>query len=259
MPSPAEGVPPKKVVFALLLERCMYDVCVDNALFLTAYSVLKGYQPMHTYYGRTDVTRNGLCDAFLKITTEPTDTLVMLDFDHIHPRDIVERLEKRNVPIVAPLMFRRADPYQCCAFVKNERGKLNCFDPNKNAPGLHQVDGVGSGAIAIQRQVLTKLKDLGRDWFFRYEYDIQRYAPSEDMYFSKICDLAEIPMFVDSTIETPHVTYDFIDKVAHDWVAEEQRAKTKQLKGPNGNENMDRRITEPEVRREDARGAVQQG
>ena len=138
----------------------------------------------------------------------------MLDVDHDHPPEMMERLVAHDVPIVTPLMFRRGEPFQACAFRRGKDGELHHL---ANFPmGLHRMDAVGTGAIAIQRQVFERLREAGHQWFFKYEYDEQLGSPSEDLYFSKICEQAGIEMYVDTTIESPHITYGFIDRTTHD-------------------------------------------
>ena len=176
-----------------------------------------GWTPLWAEYGRTDVTRQGLALAFLEHSANPNDTLVMLDVDHEHPREVLERLAAHDVPVAAALNFRRGEPYQACAFRRSGVGDLHHLA--SFPPGLHRMDALGTGAIAIQRRVFERLQALGHVWFFKYEYGSPTdplASPSEDMYFSKICEEAGIEMFVDTTIVSPHITLGLIDQDTHE-------------------------------------------
>lgn len=206
----------KRVWWAMLPERCVYDVALNVAIKLAQRATKLGYTAILPEYGRTDVTRQSLCMAFLQASASPTDTLIMLDIDHDHPVDLLERLVAHDKPIVAPLMFRRGAPYEACAFRRGEDGGLHHLA--NFPPGLHRVQAVGSGALAIQRQALMKLASEGHKWFFKYEYDTPQPmgAPSEDLYFSKICEAEGVEMYVDTTIQTPHITLGYIDRDTHE-------------------------------------------
>ena len=191
----------------------MYDKSFHMAMHLSYHAGVMGYTPIYAAYGRTDVTRQGLCEVFLEKSDRLDDTLVLLDVDHEHPTRIVELLTKNDVPVVVPLMFRRQEPYQCCAFRRDGDGQLHHLATFP--PGLHRMDAVGSGAVAIQRRALEAFQAAGHKWFFKYEY-LDDYAPSEDMYFSKICEASGVEMYVDTTIETPHIGLATVDRDVHD-------------------------------------------
>lgn len=206
-----------KVFFGILPERCVYDLAFEVGLKIAYRAASKGFAPIYAQYGRTDVTRQAMCEYFLANTTDPADTLVMLDVDHDHPPEIVERLAAHTVPVVAALAFRRCEPFQACAFRRGPDGGLRHLATFP--AGLHPMAAVGTGAIAIKRAALVQLQAAGHEWFFKYEYGHCAEgptAPSEDLYFSKICEAAGVGMFVDTTIETPHITLSFIDRQTHD-------------------------------------------
>lgn len=200
----------RKVWFCVLDERCIYDVSHKMSRKISYRAGRNGHIPLYSEYGRTDIVRQGLAVEFMRVSKSPCDTLVMLDVDMDHPSDIIERLVGRNVPVVAPLYFRRGPDYEACAFRRNGDGGLHHLATYP--PGLHRMDAIGTGAIAIQRHVFDTLRSLGHEWFFKYEYQRNYISPSEDLYFCKICEEANIPMYVDTTIEVPHIGYGFVDR-----------------------------------------------
>lgn len=204
----------KKVFVAVLPERCMYDLAVQSAMRVMYRAGELGYVPMWLQYGRTDWNRQSCAEAFLRSTKNDDDTLVMLDIDHDHPKNIVEKLVADDKDVVVPLMFRRGEPYQCCAFRRTPDGVLHHIATFP--AGLHKMDALGAGALAIKRKVFTTLQAAGHCWFWKYEYKDNLESPSEDLYFSKICGEAGVEMWLDCDIETPHITYGFIDRSTHD-------------------------------------------
>lgn len=210
----------KKIYFAFLPERAVYveSLLVSNQIHYRAG--VKGYIPLLAGYGRTDIVRQGICELFLEMSKEPDDTLVMFDIDHEHPLDTIERLVGHDKPVVAPLMFRRGAPFDACAFGKDANGDIHHLA--QFGVGLKQMNGVGSGAVAIKRSVLTRLLELGHHWFWKYQYldpePAKFYgarAPSEDLYFSRICDEAGIEMYVDTDFESLHMLLGGIGRAEH--------------------------------------------
>ena len=218
----AAAHPPKQVYWAFLPERCIYDKSF-NAALRCAYragmmraSTPNLYKPFIIEYERTDTARQRLAMQFYAETSNPDDTLVMLDIDHDHPPDIISRLASHDVPIVVPLMFRRGEPHECCAFRRGADGELHHVVTKNLPPGLHEMHAVGTGAIAIQRRVFTALLEAGHKWFFNYTYFDDMRAPSEDLMFCEKVNALGIKMYLDATIETPHLVLNIIDRESHE-------------------------------------------
>ena len=192
-----------RVFWSVLLERSVQEYAVDALLQVAIRAGMAGYARLAMPYHRTDMARNIIVKKFGEVA-EAQDTLVMLDDDHIHPPDIMERLVKHNVGVVGALAFARGAPFFPCAFVRDTQGEMRFVA--EPVCGLQQVNAVGTGAIAIKRWVFDKLNEAGFSWpFFRYEYPPQETMPSEDMYFARICELAGIPQYCDMDTITPHL------------------------------------------------------
>lgn len=204
----------KQVWWCILPERCVYDISLDVALHVMEHNMKEGFRPIYAMYGRTDRNRQALADAFLELSKNDTDTLVMLDIDHDHPPSIVSRLVSHNVEVVSALMFCRTPPYTCSSYRHN--GTSDLMPLGTFPPGLHPMHAVGTGAIAIQRRALLKLREAGHDVFFKFEYGNRSQWPGEDLYFSKLCEAHGVGMYVDTTTECPHITYGFVDRSTHD-------------------------------------------
>jgi hypothetical protein len=175
----------------------------------------QGWDLVSTDYGRTDVTRNRLAQALLK--TDHTH-LVMLDADHVHPPDVVKNLlrwadkDRDAYQVVGGLNYRRGEPYEACAFLRDERGIYYTYDDWP--AGLHQVAVVGTGCICIDRRVFETIPP---PWFC-YEYpqastdDGSFNWPAEDTYFAHQCEKYGIAQWVDTTITSPHARTVYVDR-----------------------------------------------
>lgn len=201
-----------KVYWAILLERSVGELGVQAALDVASEAGRHGYQRLQIPYCRTDIARNTLVQGFLKQATDPRDTLVMMDNDHIHPVDIIERLVAHDKPVVGALAFRRGEPYFPCAFVRDAKGALRIMQ--EYPKGLLEVALTGTGAIAIQRQVFDTLSEAGYAWpYFRYIYHAgDPVLPSEDIYFGECCEAAGVSHWLDTTLVTPHITNALVDE-----------------------------------------------
>ena len=90
--------------------------------------------------------------------------------------------------------------------MRDENGAIRILE--EVPEGIVEVAMVGTGAVAIQRQVFEQLDEAGYPWpYFRYIYKAgSDVLPSEDIYFGECCEAAGIPHYLDSTVETPHLT-----------------------------------------------------
>ena len=157
-------------------------------------------------YTRTDLARNRFAEKLLESNYTH---LLMLDLDHVHPADIVQRLARfpmmnPAVQIVGGLNFRRSEPYEPCAFIRNADGSLGA--PAEWSPGLMEVDYLGTGSILIAREVFEAIEP---PWFYNiYEHEgkWEDQWPGEDIGFNEKVKAAGIKMFLDTTTTSPHVT-----------------------------------------------------
>ncbi len=194
--------PPRQTIqiaVGIPLERNVWDV-----VFAHFWEIARrGYPLIHRPYARTDVNRNLFGKAVLE---DPDIThLVMLDIDHTHPFDVVERLarwamkDRDKYPVVAGLAFRRTKPYFPCMFGTGPDGDLH-WPVEWPEGSIMKVDAVGHGAIIIDRRVLEQLP---YPWW-QYQYDEPNEWPTEDMYFCRLCREAGIDLWCDTTIVSPH-------------------------------------------------------
>lgn len=205
-----------KVYVAVVMDKYLEQFAVSALLQVAAHCGKLGYYQILFPSARVDVNRNNIVKAFLSASTEDDDALVMLDSDHAHPADIVERLVGHNVGVVGALAFTRSVPYMPCCFL-HLNGAFRPF-ADWTVQGLVPCDAVGTGAIAIRRSVFRQLDEADPEgtggFYFQCAYpaSMDTPTPSEDMWFATACLLAGIPHHVDTSLVTPHLMTAAVDE-----------------------------------------------
>lgn len=213
-----------QVYYAILLERALLEPAADAFFSICANAGALGYKRITVPYGRTDLVRNRLAERFRAASQEPEDVLVMLDADHRHPSDIIQRLVEQvrdNVGVIGALTFRRGDDFRPCFYLRGSDGNYE-IPANWPAVDCLRVPFVGTGAIAIRRWVFDKLDELGYGpAFFQYSYDYSPEYPTEDWWFAQICEQSGIYHHVNTRLISPHLGWKMIDeKPWQEWVKE---------------------------------------
>jgi hypothetical protein len=208
---PAPKKPDILPLIGIPLERQVPGSVFQNFLQIARH----GWNFIDPVYRRTDVSRNIFGRTLLE--HKGFTHLVMLDLDHWHPFDIVQRLlapavhDRDKYQVVGALAFRRGEPFNPCAYQLDPDGELQVIIDW--TPGLLKVDAIGHGAMAIDRRVLEKLP---APWW-QYEYwewemsDDYNY-PTEDLYFSELCRDHGVNIWCDTRIRTPHLAETAIDE-----------------------------------------------
>lgn len=171
----------------------------------------RGHAFIRLPYSRTDLARNMVAGHFM--ADQRFTHLLMLDCDHRHPSDIVERLSARVVEdpgrlVVSALVFRRGVPFDPCAYIAHGD---NVYVPEVWDPGsLLRVDMVGTAALLISRQVFERIP---RPWFaFDYSHVADNQWPGEDIWFSRRCMEQGIDIWVDTGVTSPHLMDSYINE-----------------------------------------------
>jgi hypothetical protein len=188
-------------ILGVLLER---SISHADAVFYNFIGIAQlGIPFIKINHGRTDLVRNKMA---LHLLNSNFTHLVMLDIDHVHPVDIVHRLmghvvRNPHIQVIGGLNFRRGIPYDPCAFIKGDDGRH--YPMAEWEPGLIRVDALGTGSIAISREVFEKIEP---PWFYNdYSRAMDDVWPGEDMGFAKKCEEAGIAQWVDTNLTSPHL------------------------------------------------------
>lgn len=198
-----------KVVVAIPMER---QVPFDAFYHFWAIAT-RGYKVLPHPYGRTDVQRNIIGNAIKKLPAKEITHVCMLDLDHQHPSDVVERLARwvlqdKSRLVVGGLNFRRGAPYDPCIFMKAPDGEMR--PPIYWDEGLMQVDAIGHGAILISREIFDRVP--GPWWQYTYMHFDKEVFPSEDIYFSALMEFNNIGVYCDTTTTSPHLISATVDE-----------------------------------------------
>lgn len=213
-PAPARPIPTRQdlldaginIAIGIPMERTLTDWA-----FIHFWQIAKrGWPLVDHVYGRTDINRNRI-GMWLLDNPEYTHVL-MLDLDHLHAEDIVERLavhllDDPELQVIGGMHFRRAAPFDPCAFVFGPDGQLHA--PIEWEPGLFEVHAIGHGSILISRKFFENIPAPW--WAYTYDAVERNIFPSEDMWFSHVCRQAGVKMWVDTTVTSPHIILNIVD------------------------------------------------
>jgi len=191
------------IYWGVLLERGMYDEAVDSLLGVASRCGSQNWTRISVPHTATEWAREQFTEAFMESTSDPYDTLVMLDADHKYPANVVERLALDPHPdygVVAALAFCRGEDSRPAFYMKDSEDPEFWYSTSKIPENkIIPADMVGTGAIAIRRWVFDKLQPP----YWKKMYDVVRGG--EDWYFSLQCEKAGIARYVHTGVEIPHI------------------------------------------------------
>jgi len=210
-----------RILVAFLLERTISyaDLVFPACMQIAA----QGPVVLNMPYQRTDLARNR---ASMELLKSDFTHLLMLDIDHVHPHDIIQRLAKwvvadpKKYQVVGGLNFRRSEPYDPCAYKIGDDGSMYTIAWEKDDE-IVEVDRLGTGSILIAREVLETIPP---PWFVNdYSQGWRDAWPGEDIGFNKLCVQHGIKMWVDVTVTSPHIPPAIIDGATwQKWAANNQ-------------------------------------
>lgn len=191
-----------RVMVGILLERAISHA--DKVFWPFMHIAMQGPHFAEENHGRIDFTRNKMVMDLLK---SDCTHLLMLDLDHIHPPDIIQRLSRwvlldPDVRVVSGMNFRRGKPFD--PVFGNYNGQKKRMTTVEWDLGLIPVDEVGGASLMVHRSVFEEMEP---PWFYNiYEHVWENNWPGEDIGFCRKCKELDIPIFVDTTTTSPHVT-----------------------------------------------------
>lgn len=196
-----------QVLIAIPTERTVMVEAMDGIVGVAMRAALHGWAVLQFSYRRTDLARNIAAHHLLD---SPATYLAMLDSDHRHEPEVVEKLVScairfPELDIVAGLNYRRALPHEPMAYKWAEGGGMSVIT-NYREPGLIMVDAVATPAIVIHRRVFERLEP---PWF-TYGYEMYRkgQSGSEDIAFCRRLQReGPFKIAVHTQITSPHIVY----------------------------------------------------
>src|SRR5689334_21215503 len=117
---PISGWSYPKVLVGILLERAISHA--DKVFWPFMHLAMQGPRFAEEAHGRIDYIRNKMV---MNLLQSDCTHLLMLDIDHIHPENIVQRLSRwvlldPGVRVVSGMNFRRGKPYDPVFGVYND-------------------------------------------------------------------------------------------------------------------------------------------
>jgi len=189
-----------RILVGIPLER---SISYADKVFFQFMSIAQqgpAFVPEH--YGRIDLVRN----MFVKeLLLSRYTHLLMLDIDHVHPRDIIQRLARwvildPGIKVVSGLNFRRGKPFDpVCGDYNGSKHRQTMTSWEE---GLVRKDETGAASLLVHRSVFEEMEP---PWFFNiYDEVWENSYPGEDIGFSRKCAELNISMYVDTTTSSPH-------------------------------------------------------
>ena len=159
---------------------------------------------MHLPYGFADRMRNEAAKTLLR---SDYTHILMLDSDHVHPHNIVQKLAKHVIEdperlIVGGLNFTRTAPFGPCAWVFNEKDNNQIYRIHEWEPGLIEVARMGTGSILIAREAFERTEF---PWFVNEPNMVDEMLGSHDNYFCKKAIKAGMKIWCDLSATSPHM------------------------------------------------------
>lgn len=190
---------PKIVVFIPWMQALPY---ADEVLPSFLEIARQGPPFIHLSYGYAERVHNLAAWEFL---AHDWTHLLVLDSDHVHPPDIIQRLARHVIEdpgrlIVGGLNYRRTPPYSPCLLVEYDGKAARPVEWNET--GLMEVLSLGTANIMIARQVFEKLEP---PWFINEYNEAIHTTGGYDTYFCNKARDAGIKMWVDMSLTSPHM------------------------------------------------------
>ncbi len=210
---PISAWPYPRILTGVLQERAM---SYASYVFYDFWDIaMQGAPIIKMPYIRTDIARNKMA---IQVLRSDYTHLLMLDIDHRHPTQIIQRLArwvllKPEIKVVGGMNFRRGEPFDpCCGFWDDEDDG-GILRPTEWDKGLIKVDMVGTGSLLIAREVFELIPP---PWFgFDYSKVWKDLWPGEDIWFSHLCNEYGVDLYVDTTCTSPHMTTAMITEASY--------------------------------------------
>jgi hypothetical protein len=188
-------------VIAIPMERTL--AYADKVIWSWLKMAQRGFPFIKQGYQRTSLARNRFA---IQLLQSNYTHVIMLDADHIHPVDTLDKLLRwfvidDDIMVVGGMNFRRGEPYDPCCYFQGDDGKY--YPPAEWSEGLLKVDALGCGSICIDRRVFEIMEP---PWFFDPLDKVwANIWPGEDIGFSQKCNEYGIDLYVDTTATSPHI------------------------------------------------------
>jgi hypothetical protein len=173
------------------------------------------------------IIQNQRADLCLDAMREGCSHILFIDSDMTFPQDMVQRLLKHDVDIVAANCARRRMPTGPTAQNYDENGVRTMVYTMPDSTGLEEVGSIGTGIMLIKKEVFHNMSE---PWFDMPWQTGKRGYMGEDVFFCKKAQELGFKVYIDHDVskEIGHIgTFEF--KHDHTWVMRDlEKAKEKE-------------------------------
>ena len=197
----------------------MYSYDLVN---MVAYHTLNTNDAVSLKISQGTLIANQRAELSLDAMREGCTHILFIDSDMRFPQDMIGRLLKHDLDIVATNCARRRMPTGPTAQLYKENGDRELVWTMPESTGLQEVGSVGMGVMLIKANVFEALAE---PWFETpWRVDKRGYI-GEDVYFCQKAAAAGFKIWIDHDVskEIGHIgTFEF--KHDHTWVMKEIEA-----------------------------------
>jgi len=197
----------------------MYSYDLVN---MVAYHTINTNDAVSLKISQGTLIANQRAELSLDAMAEGCTHILFIDSDMRFPQDMIERLLKHDLDIVATNCARRRMPTGPTAQLYKENGERELVWTMPESTGLQEVGSVGMGVMMIKREVFEALAE---PWFETpWRVDKRGYI-GEDVFFCQKAAAAGFKIWIDHDVskEIGHIgTFEF--KHDHTWVMKEIKA-----------------------------------
>ena len=197
----------------------MYSYDLVN---MVAYHTLNTNDAVSLKISQGTLIANQRAELSIDAMREDCTHILFIDSDMRFPQDMIGRLLKHDLDIVATNCARRRMPTGPTAQLYKENGERELVWTMPESTGLQEVGSVGMGVMLIKANVFEALAE---PWFETpWRVDKRGYI-GEDVYFCQKAAAAGFKIWIDHDVskEIGHIgTFEF--KHDHTWVMKEIEA-----------------------------------
>ena len=197
----------------------MYSYDLVN---MVAYHTLNTNDAVSLKISQGTLIANQRAELSIDAMHEDCTHILFIDSDMRFPQDMIGRLLKHDLDIVATNCARRRMPTGPTAQLYKENGERELVWTMPESTGLQEVGSVGMGVMLIKANVFEALAE---PWFETpWRVDKRGYI-GEDVYFCQKAAAAGFKIWIDHDVskEIGHIgTFEF--KHDHTWVMKEIEA-----------------------------------
>jgi hypothetical protein len=197
----------------------MYSYDLVN---MVAYHTINTNDAVSLKISQGTLIANQRAELSLDAMAEGCTHILFIDSDMRFPQDMIERLLKHDLDIVATNCARRRMPTGPTAQLYKENGERELVWTMPESTGLQEVGSVGMGVMLIKANVFAALSE---PWFETpWRVDKRGYI-GEDVFFCQKAAAAGFKIWIDHDVskEIGHIgTFEF--KHDHTWVMKEIKA-----------------------------------